>query len=109
MQGEAWLHKAVCNGGKCTCLQNRYGHVVSPTALIIMYIIGKCSYMLLYHCLQLRLHAQHKGREDVFILRDGFEASAAAVSEQYVNINSHGVEFFLLCPWFSPYLVCFLH
>jgi hypothetical protein len=43
---------------------------------------------------RLRLHAQHNGREDVFILSDGFEASAAAVSEQYVNINSHGVKYF---------------
>ena len=53
------------------------------------------SYMLYWS--QLRLHAQHKGREHVFTLHDRFEASVATTGNQshnYVNISSHGIKYF---------------
>ena len=61
------------------------GHL-GPVYVVLLYYIHYCS--------QLRLHAQHWGRESVFTLHDGFEASAVAASERYVNISNHGVKYF---------------
>ena len=61
--------------------------------------------IIMLYCSQLRLHAQNKGKEDVFMLQDGFEASAVAASKRYhkyVNINSDGVKYFFAMSLIFP-------